>query len=107
MAETFSNVKLTAKANVYFDGRITSRTFFTEDGSRKTLGIVLPGSYEISIGAEEYVELLTGALEVTTTTDNGKWKTVMPGESFTVPANSTFTMRTYVVSDYICSYAKN
>ena len=105
MVESFSNVRLTAKANIYFDGRITSRTFFTDDGSRKTLGIVLPGSYELAIGPEERVEVLSGALEVTTAMDSGQWKNVGPGESFTIPANSAFTMRTYVVSDYVCSYA--
>ena len=37
------NVTLTKEANVYFDGKVTSRNVILADGSRITLGIMMPG----------------------------------------------------------------
>lgn len=39
----FRNVTVVKNANVYFGGKVTSRTVLFEDGSRKTLGVMLPG----------------------------------------------------------------
>ena len=44
--QLFENVKVEKNANVYFDGRVTSRNIFFTDGTKKTLGVMLPGSYE-------------------------------------------------------------
>ncbi len=38
----FKNVTITKKANIYFDGKVTSRTIIFPDGSKKTLGIMAP-----------------------------------------------------------------
>jgi uncharacterized protein YaiE (UPF0345 family) len=40
----FPNVTVVKKANVYFEGNVTSRVVLFPDGSRKTLGIMLPGN---------------------------------------------------------------
>ena len=42
------NVNVETKANYYFDGKVTSRNVFFDNGSKKTLGIMLPGEYEFS-----------------------------------------------------------
>ena len=42
---TIKNVELTKKANVYFDGKVTSRSFVDENGVKKSLGIMMPGEY--------------------------------------------------------------
>ena len=42
----FKGVTVDKAANVYFDGKVTSRTVYFEDGSKKTLGIMMPGEYE-------------------------------------------------------------
>jgi len=34
----FKNVTVLKKANIYFDGKVTSRTVLFNDGSKKTLG---------------------------------------------------------------------
>ncbi len=44
----FENVKVDKKANVYFDGRVTSRTIRFFDGEIKTLGMMQPGDYEFN-----------------------------------------------------------
>ena len=45
MSDSFENVTIVKKANVYFDGKVTSRTVLFADGTRKTLGIMMPGEY--------------------------------------------------------------
>ena len=60
----FENVTVVREANVYFDGKVTSRTVVFADGSKKTLGIMLPGEYSFGTDAPEIMEILSGQLEV-------------------------------------------
>jgi len=101
----FKNVTVVKKANIYFDGKVTSRTILFSDGSKKTLGIMLPGEYEFSTADKELMELLAGDLEVLLPGAEG-WKTVKEGESFEVPAQSKFSLRVKSITDYCCSYIK-
>jgi uncharacterized protein YaiE (UPF0345 family) len=57
-------VTIVKKANVYFDGKVTSRNVFFPDGTRKTLGFMLPGDDEIGTGAREVMEMLYGEMDV-------------------------------------------
>lgn len=99
----FANVTVVKKANIYFDGKVTSRTVLFPDGTKKTLGIMAPGEYEFSTGVAEIMEITAGDLEWQMKGETG-WKRVKGGEAFTVPANSTFLMRVSQVTDYCCSY---
>ena len=99
----FSNVTIVREANVYFDGRVTSRTIIFADGSKKTLGIMQPGEYEFGTGAAEVMEILAGELEVLLP-GSSEWQPVKGGESFQVAANSKFTMRVKGLADYCCSF---
>lgn len=99
----FNNVKLTKKANIYFDGKVTSRTIFLENGERKTLGIMLPGEYEFSTGASEIMEILGGEMDIMLKGESS-YTTYKEGQSFTVPANSSFKLIIKIVADYCCSY---
>ena len=101
----FKNVTAVKKANVYFDGKVTSRTVIFEDGERKTLGIMLPGDYEFGTGDKEVMEILGGSMDVKLP-DSDKFVTYKEGESFTVPANSKFSLVVKEVADYCCSYIK-
>lgn len=40
------NVSVVKKANVYFDGKVTSRTVLLTGGEKKTLALMMPGQYE-------------------------------------------------------------
>ena len=62
--QEFRNVTAVKKANVYFDGKVTSRTIIFPNGERKTLGIMLPGEYEFSTGDKEIMEILGGSMDV-------------------------------------------
>src|SRR5512137_246589 len=89
--DRFENVTVIKKANVYFDGKVTSRNVLFPDGTRKTLGFMFPGEYEFSTAAPELMEVLAGELEVLLP-GSQDWQTVKPGETFQVPANSKFKL---------------
>ncbi|MGA2504179.1 MAG: pyrimidine/purine nucleoside phosphorylase [Anaerolineales bacterium] len=99
----FENVTVIKKANAYFDGKVTSRTVLFADGTRKTLGFMLPGEYEFKTGSREVMEILNGEMEVLLP-GNPDWQGSKTGETFEVPANSSFKLKLKVPVDYCCSY---
>ena len=99
----FENVTVIKAANIYFEGKVTSRTVLFADGSKKTLGIMMPGDYEFGTSDKEIMEILAGKLEVLLPGQED-WLTVEGGQSFEVPANSSFKLRILEVADYCCSY---
>lgn len=101
----FNNVTVKKEANIYFDGKVTSRTIVFPDGSKKTLGIMLPGEYEFNTADKEIMEIISGELEVLLPGESA-WKAVRGGEEFTVASNSKFRMRVSAISDYCCSFIK-
>lgn len=101
----FRNVTVVKKANVYFDGKVVSRTVLFPDGTKKTLGIMQPGEYEFSTGDTEIMEIMSGELDVMLP-GSPSWKSVKGGESFEVAANAKFTMKVKKLSDYCCSFVK-
>jgi uncharacterized protein YaiE (UPF0345 family) len=101
----FQNVTVTKKANVYFDGKVTSRTVSFADGSRKTLGIMMPGDYRFNTDAKEIMEIISGSLQVQLPGSEA-WQIFEGGSSFEVPANSAFSLKVATLTDYCCSYLK-
>jgi purine/pyrimidine-nucleoside phosphorylase len=100
----FSNVTVTAKANVYFDGKVVSHTLRFPDGSKKTIGLVYPGLYHFSTDAAERMELISGACKVKL---DGAATLVSytAGGSFDVPAKSGFDISVESgITEYICSF---
>ncbi|MFA5427278.1 MAG: pyrimidine/purine nucleoside phosphorylase [Sulfurimonas sp.] len=100
----FENVTVVKKANIYYDGKVTSRTVEFADGSKKTLGIMMPGDYSFGTDAAEIMEIMSGELEIKL--PNEEWKTLYTPETFSVPANSSFDLKIKTVTDYCCSYIK-
>lgn len=101
----FDNVSIVKKANVYFDGKVTSRTVIFSDGSEKTLGVMMPGEYEFNTSEKENMEIMAGELEVLLPGTDG-WQDIKGGESFDVPANSKFSLKIKTLTDYCCSFIK-
>jgi uncharacterized protein YaiE (UPF0345 family) len=99
----FRGVTVVKKANVYFDGKVTSRTILFGDGSKKTLGVMLPGEYEFSTGDKEVMEILSGDLEVLLP-GKTEWEKISGGMSFDVPAKSKFGLKVKTLADYCCSF---
>jgi len=94
----FANVTALAKANIYFDGKVVSHSIVFGDGTKKTLGLIYPGSYHFGTAQAERMEIVAGNCSVkldgleTTTPYSG-------GEFFEVPANSGFQI---AVPEGIC-----
>lgn len=99
----FDNVSVVKKANLYFDGKVSSRTVLFTDGTRKTLGLMLPGEYEFGTGKKEVMEILAGELSVLLP-GTDKWLKISGSGEFTVPANSSFKVKVRETTDYVCSY---
>ncbi len=99
----FDNVTVEIEGNSYFDGAVTSRTVKFADGSKKTLGFMLPGEYEFGTDDAELMEITSGNLDVKLPMSN-EWIAIKGGESFDVPANSKFQVNVKSITDYCCSY---
>lgn len=102
--QKLENVSVVKKANIYYDGKVTSRTVEFSDGSIKSLGIMLPGEYTFATADAEIMEMLSGDLEIRL--PNEEFKTLNTPETFSVPANSSFDLKIKTVTDYCCSYIK-
>jgi uncharacterized protein YaiE (UPF0345 family) len=100
----FDNVSVVREANIYFEGQVTSRSVIFQDGSRKTMGIMLPGEYEFNTDGKELMEIISGNLEVLL--PDCDWKSITGGESFEVPAKSKFRLKVFNTTDYCCSFIK-
>jgi uncharacterized protein YaiE (UPF0345 family) len=99
----FEQVSVVKKANVYFGGKVTSRTVIFEDGTKKTLGIMLPGEYEFGTDVTEIMEIQAGELKVLLP-GSTEWLNISGTGEFTVPANQKFKLEVTKATDYICSY---
>lgn len=85
----FNNVSVVAKANVYFDGKCVSHSITLADGTKKSVGVILPSALTFNTGAPEIMESVAGSCRVKLAGEN-EWKTYSAGESFNVPGNSSF-----------------
>lgn len=99
----FIGVSVVREANVYFDGRVTSRTVEFPDGTKKTLGVMLPGEYNFGTDSPEVMEILSGELEVLLPGES-VWKKISGGDEFEVAGKSRFDLKVVAVTDYCCSY---
>jgi len=99
----FKGVTVVKKANIYFAGKVTSRTVIFADGSKKTLGIMLPGEYEFNTGEKELMEIMSGEMEVLLPGEN-VWRGITGGQAFEVAADAKFKLKVKTLSDYCCSF---
>ena len=101
--DRFENVTAIKAANVYHEGKVTSRVLLFKDGSKKTLGIMLPGEYEFGTEQAEEMEILSGEMDVLLPGQT-QWQTIKGPQTFHVPANSRFGLKVKTIVDYCCSY---
>lgn len=99
----YKNAEISKRANVYHDGKVTSRSLVTESGESKTLGIMLPGSYNFGTGAPEVMEITAGRCRVRLQGEND-WQEYAAGESFEVPGDSRFDIEVTELLDYVCHF---
>jgi len=99
----FENVNITKAANVYFDGRVTSRSIRFANGETKTLGIMLPGEYTFNTDKPELMEIMSGDVKILLA-GQADWHAIKGGESFNVAGDSSFQIKVNSVTDYCCSF---
>jgi len=99
----FDNVAVVKKANVYFDGKCVSHTVQFADGTKKSVGVILPASLTFNTGAPEIMECVAGACRYRLKGED--WKASSVGESFRIPGNSSFDIEvTGEPYHYVCHF---
>lgn len=100
----FAGVTVLTKANLYYDNNVVSHTVLFPDGTKKTLGLIRPGSYHFKTGAAERMEIVAGECTVSLDGSNDQ-KNYGAGTAFVVPGNSGFTIAVKNgLCEYICSF---
>lgn len=89
VTEKIDGVAVATQANVYFDGKCVSHTITLADGTRKSVGVILPATLTFNTGAPEIMEGVAGSCRVRLKGET-EWKTWGVGQSFNVPGNSSF-----------------
>lgn len=99
----FDNVSVVKKANVYFDGKCVSHTVHFPDGSRKSVGVIFPSVLTFNTTEPELMEITAGSCRVRLPGDKD-WRICCAGDSFSVPANSSFDIEPLETLDYVCHF---
>ncbi|MGV0998502.1 MAG: pyrimidine/purine nucleoside phosphorylase [Fluviibacter sp.] len=99
----YDNVSVVKAANVYFDGKCVSHTIQFVDGTKKTVGVILPSSLTFNTAAPEVMEGVGGACRVRLKGDT-EWTTYVSGQSFNVPGNSSFEITCDEPYHYVCHF---
>ena len=99
----FDNVSVIKKANVYFDGKCVSHTVILAGGVRKSVGVILPSTLTFNTDAPERMEIIAGSCRYKLA-GAADWKTVKAGESFDVPAKSSFQIEQSEPLHYVCHF---
>ena len=77
---------------MYFDGKCVSHGITYPDGTKKSVGVILPASLTFNTGAPEIMECVAGGCEYKLA-GSSAWQKSAPGEKFSVPGNSSFDIR--------------
>ncbi|MEO8298952.1 MAG: pyrimidine/purine nucleoside phosphorylase [Burkholderiales bacterium] len=80
------------QANVYFEGKCVSHSLELPDGSKCSVGVILPATLTFNTGVPEIMETVAGTCSVKLQ-GTSTWQRYGAGERFSVPANSSFEIR--------------
>jgi uncharacterized protein YaiE (UPF0345 family) len=103
---SIANVSITTKANVYFDGKCVSHGYTLADGSKQSVGVILPATLTFNTGAPEIMECVAGACEYKLD-GSDVWVKSAEGDKFSVPGNAKFQIRVaegFEAYHYICYF---
>ena len=98
-----NNVSVSTQANVYFDGKCVSHGITLADGTKKSVGVMLPATLTFNTGAPEIMECVGGSCEYKLD-GSSDWVKSSEGEKFSVPGNSKFEIRVTEPYHYICHF---
>ena len=102
--ERLDDVSIDTKANVYFDGRCVSHTIRLADGTRKSVGVILPAHrLTFDTAAPEKMELVAGRCRVKLAGESAV-REYGAGQSFEVPGRSSFEIEALEPLHYVCHF---
>ena len=90
------------KTNEYFDGKVKSIAFGTEQGTA-TIGVMAAGEYEFGTSTVEHMTVTSGEMQVQLP-GNDDWNIYKPFETFIVDKGVTFKARVVSDTSYRCLY---
>ena len=96
-------VSVLKKGNVYFDGKCVSHTVLLADGTRKSVGVILPSKLVFNTGAPEIMELVEGRCRVVLPGVDAPQE-FQGGQSFSVAGNASFEIETLETLHYVCHF---
>lgn len=99
----FDGVTVSTTANVYFDGKCVSHGITLADGTKKSVGVILPATLTFGTGAPEIMECVAGSCEYKLA-GSEVWVKSGAGEQFSVPGNTKFDIRVTEPYHYICHF---
>ena len=103
MSDKIENISVVKKANVYFNGKCVSHTIQYADGTKKSVGVILPSTLTFNTGVPEVMETVSGACRYKIKGED--WKSCKTGDSFSVPGNTSFDIEiTTEPYHYICHF---
>lgn len=94
--------KYMVHVNEYFEGKVKSLSFHSASGST-TVGVMNPGAYTFNTDKKEVVTVISGVMTVKLPGFED-WEIVRAGESFEAPASSSFDLKIYIDTAYLCEY---
>jgi uncharacterized protein YaiE (UPF0345 family) len=103
MTTQFDHVSVIKKANVYFDGKCVSHNVIFADGSKKSIGVILPSTLTFNTGASEIMEIIAGKCRVKQK-DQTLWRNYAAGQRFEIGANSSFDIEVTETTHYVCHF---
>ena len=103
MNSHLQDVTVQSQANVYFDGKCVSHSITQADGKKASVGVVLPATLTFNTAAPEIMECVAGSCEYKIA-GSDQWQTAQPGDSFSIPGNSSFEIKVAQAFHYLCHY---
>jgi len=90
------------KIKQYFDGKVASIGLQTSK-LPATVGVMDIGEYQFDPKQHEVIKVISGHLTVKLP-DTEDWRDFTDGDSFEVPAGSTFALKVPIQTAYLCTY---
>jgi len=90
------------KSNEYFDGKVKSIAFTSENGPA-TVGVMAVGEYEFGTDSIEIMTVVSGSMDIKLP-GSDKWKTFPADKSFEVAKGVKFGVRIGKETSYLCLY---
>ena len=91
------------QANVFFDGKCISHSLTLANGTKVSVGVILPATLTFNTAAPEVMECVAGSCEYKLAGSDA-WAKSSAGEKFNVPGNSSFEIRVTEPYHYICHF---